>query len=183
MMNNYHFLSRWQVQASCEEVYRLLEVVEDLPRWWPSVYLEVSVLEKGLPGGVGKQVALYTKGWLPYTLRWQFRVTDTNFPHGFSLEAYGDFDGQGIWTFRQMPDGKCEILYDWQIRAEKALLKLLTPLLRPLFSANHQWAMRMGERSLQLELQRRRAQSAEELSTIPAPPPPTFPHNLYYGRS
>jgi hypothetical protein len=72
----------------------------------------------------------------------------------------------------------CEVTYDWQIRAEKPLLRWLTPVLRPLFSFNHEWAMRKGEESLKLELQRRRAPTENEKTKIALPPPPTFPHNL-----
>jgi hypothetical protein len=50
--------------------------------------------------------------------------------------------------------------------------------MKPLFAANHRWAMRQGLKSLQLELRRRRATSAQALAAIPAPPPPTFPHNF-----
>jgi len=49
-------------------------------------------------------IDLYTKGWLPYTLRWQFRVTESNPPLGFTIEAWGDFVGRGIWTFEQDGD-------------------------------------------------------------------------------
>ena len=177
-MSAYHFITRWRMEATCEEVYRILEDVDNLSRWWPSVYLDVRVLEKGRPGGVGKVVDLYTKGWLPYTLRWKFTVTETDFPNGFSLTAIGDFAGWGVWTFRPADPGYCEIIYDWQIAAEKPLLKWLTPVLRPLFSANHHWAMRMGEKSLRLELLRRKAKTAAELAAIPEPPGPTFPHNV-----
>lgn len=176
-MSNYHFVTRWQLRATCEEVYRILENAEDLARWWPSVYLDVKEREKGQPGGVGKVVELYTKGWLPYTLRWKFRVTRAEFPLGFSLEAIGDFVGQGVWAFRQIAPDTCEAEYDWKIAAEKPLLKLLTPVLRPLFSFNHEWAMRRGEESLHLELQRRRAASDAERANIPAAPAPTWPHN------
>lgn len=177
-MSDYHFITRWHLPATCEEVYRILEDVNALADWWPSVYLDVQVLEPGQPGGVGKLVALHTKGWLPYTLRWQFRVTATDFPNGFALEALGDFVGRGIWTFRPAGEGRCEVTYDWQIRAEKPLLRWLTPLLRPLFSANHEWAMRRGEESLRLELLRRRAASPEERTRVGRPPGPTFPHHL-----
>jgi hypothetical protein len=34
--------------------------------------------------------------------------------------------------------------------------------LKPIFGANHQWAMRTGEESLKLELMRRRATTPEE---------------------
>lgn len=177
-MSTYHFITRWRMDATCEEVYRTLEDVEGLARWWPSVYLDVRILEKGQPGGVGKIVELYTKGWLPYTLRWKFRVTETDFPNGYSLSAIGDFVGQGVWTFHPAEDGKCEVVYDWKITAKKPILRMLTPLLRPVFSANHYWAMRMGEKSLRLELRRRKAKTAGEGAEIPAPPGPTFPHNL-----
>lgn len=177
-MSTYHFITRWKMDASCEEVYRVLEDVDGLARWWPSVYLDVQEIEKGMPGGVGKVVELYTKGWLPYTLRWMFRVTATDFPKRFSLEAIGDFVGNGVWTFNPTIDSRCEVIYDWKITVEKPLLKLFTPILRPIFSANHLWAMRMGEKSLKLELQRRHAANESDMALIPAPPKPTFPHNL-----
>ncbi|MBX7220797.1 MAG: SRPBCC family protein [Blastocatellia bacterium] len=175
--NNYHFTTHWRVTGTIQEVSDILSDVESLSVWWPSVYLEVNVLEPGDPNGVGKLVSLYTKGWLPYTLRWSFRVTTSQAPHGFSLEAIGDFVGQGVWTLVQ--NGSiAEITYDWSIRAEKPILRLLSFLLKPIFSANHKWAMARGEESLKLELLRRRANSHQELARIPAPPGPTFPHNL-----
>lgn len=177
-MSTYHFTTHWHVAATCEEVYRILEEVEALPHWWPSVYLDVRQLEKGAPGGVGKRVSLYTKGWLPYTLRWQFQVTDTQFPSGFALQAIGDFAGTGVWTFQQTDDRHCKVVYDWRIEAQKPLLKKLTFLLRPIFSANHLWAMRKGEESLKLEILRRRATTEAARKLIPPPPGPTFPHNL-----
>jgi len=43
----------------------------------------------------------------------------------------------------------------WKIRADKPLLRDFSFLMKPLFSANHHWAMRKGEESLRLELARR----------------------------
>lgn len=173
--NNYHFITRWQVAATPEEVYRLLEDVETLPKWWPSVYLAVNIVKQGQAGGVGKVIDLYTKGWLPYTLRWQFEVAATNFPNGYTINARGDFAGTGIWTFAQDTNpALCNITYDWNIAAQKPLLKYLTFLLRPIFAANHLWAMKKGLQSLQLELRRRRTTNPHELAQIPPPPPPTF---------
>ena len=51
----------------------------------------------------------------------------------------------------------------------------LGPLLRPLFTANHLWAMRRGEESLALEVARRRAGSEAERAAVPPPPAPTWP--------
>jgi hypothetical protein len=147
--NDYAFITQWRVEASIEEVTEILEDAEGLARWWPSVYLEVH----RLPDGV---VALHTRGWLPYTLRWQFRVTENRRPHGFSLEAWGDFVGHGVWTFDQ--DGRfAKVTYDWRVRADKPVLRYGSFLLKPIFAANHRWAMARGEESLKLELVRRRA--------------------------
>jgi hypothetical protein len=174
--NDYHFISRWRVSSTPAEVSKVLENTTDLVRWWPSVYLEVRELEAGDERGVGKLVSLHTKGWLPYTLRWKLRVTESRYPYGFSLEASGDFEGCGFWTFAPQGD-EVNITYDWRIRADKPLLKLLSPLLKPLFAANHRWAMARGEESLKLELAHLRARTIEEAARVPPPPGPTFPHN------
>jgi len=152
--NEYHFVTHWRVEATIEEVSEVLGDADSLARWWPSVYLAVKIIEPGDTNGIGKVVELHTRGWLPYTLRWSFRVTESNKPHGFALEAWGDFEGHGRWTFVQ--DGRyANITYDWRIRAEKPLLRYLSFLLKPIFSANHRWAMARGEESLVVELGRR----------------------------
>lgn len=171
--NTYHFTTHWRVESTVEETSEVIGNGPDLVRWWPSVYLEVKELEHGDENGLGKVVDLYTKGWLPYTLRWRFRVTENRHPHGFTLEASGDFVGRGVWTFVQ--DGQwVNITYDWSVLADKPLLRYLSFIMKPLFSANHRWAMAKGEESLRLELARRHAHTPEERARIPAPPPPTF---------
>jgi hypothetical protein len=170
--NDYHFITHWHVRASREEISEILSDAADLPRWWPSVYLDVRVLEPGDENGVGRYVELYTRGWLPYTLRWRFRVTKSNPPKGFELKAEGDFVGRGIWTFA--PDDEyTHVIYDWKIRADKPLLRYFSFVMKPIFSANHRWAMAQGEKSLNLELARRHAASLAELERIPDPPQPS----------
>jgi hypothetical protein len=170
--NEYHFITHWRVRGTVEEVTEIIGNARDLARWWPSVYLDVQEIEPGGEDGVGKVIDLYTKGWLPYTLRWQFRVTEVRRGQRVRLEASGDFVGRGIWTFE--PDGEwVNITYDWKIRAEKPLLRSLSFLLKPIFAANHYWAMEKGEESLQLELARRHAATPEERARIPPPPGPT----------
>ena len=91
----------------------------------------------------------------------------------FALEATGDFVGRGEWRFRQ-EGPTVAITYDWRIRADKPMLRYLSFVMKPIFSANHIWAMRMGEESLKLELARRHASTPEERARIAAPPGPTF---------
>src|SRR5581483_4337151 len=149
MNHVYHFLTHWRVEATCGEVADVLGDARDLVRC----------------------VRLHTKGWLPYTLRWEFEVVESRYPYGLTLVANGDFEGRGVWTFRQ--NGRfVEIDYDWRISAEKPLLRSLSFLLKPLFEANHRWAMARGEESLQLELVRRRAVSNAVRAEVPPPPGP-----------
>ena len=70
-------------------------------------------------------IALHTKGRLPYTLRWTLRVTESQYPHGFALQAWGDLQGRGIWEFEQ--EGNfVRVTYDWRVHAGKPLLRYLS---------------------------------------------------------
>ena len=171
MSSQYEFLSRWRVEGTCGEVADVLADPLALAQWWPSVYLTVEETRPPDARGLGQRVRLHTKGWLPYTLRWEFEVTETRYPYGFTLVADGDLDGRGVWAFEQ--DGSfVDITYDWRLRAEKPILRALSFLLKPAFEANHRWAMAQGEESLTLELARRRATSDAALARIPPPPGP-----------
>lgn len=161
--NAWHFITRWRVEATPEEVYSILSQPADYPRWWPSVYLDVRALESG------GSYRLLTKGWLPYRLRWTAHTMESQPPHRLVVEASGDFNGRGIWSI--VADGAyCDITFDWKIRAEKPLLRYLTPVLRPVFEANHRWAMAQGEQSLRLELERSRAWDVASANAVAAPP-------------
>jgi hypothetical protein len=183
--NDYHFVTTWRLAATREEIAEVLGEAAALARWWPSVYLEVRVVEPGDALGLGRVVDLYTKGWLPYTLRWRFRVVESTPPAGFTIAADGDFVGLGTWSLRELRPADAsggpltEVVYDWRVRAEKGVLKTFSAVMKPLFSANHHWAMARGLKSLRLELARRHAAGDPAiLAAIPAPPGPTFPHNL-----
>ena len=159
MLNEYHFITHWRVRGTVAEILEILGDAEDLKRWWPSVYLDVKKRDDGV-------VELFTKGWLPYTLRWAFRVTEER-ADGFALDAIGDFVGHGDWHLEQDGD-YTKITYDWRIKAEKPLLRILSPILKPIFGANHRWAMARGEESLQIELDRRHGRGER------TPPQPAF---------
>ena len=173
---SYHFVTVWRVPGTVSEVQAVLGDSSSLTRWWPSVYLDVVPGADGNPDGVGRTVEVFTKGWLPYTLRWTLRITETMTEAGFALQASGDLEGTGRWTFDQ--DGpEVVITYDWRVRASKPLLARLSWLLRPAFAANHRWAMDRGQESLALELRRRRAAGPGERAAVPPPPTATF-HRL-----
>jgi hypothetical protein len=171
--NDYHFIDRWRVAGNVKEVADIIEDALSLSAWWPSVYFAVKEREPGGEGGVGKLISLRAGGWLPYTLRINFRTTESRYQHGFTVEATGDLEGKGIWAFPQ--DGSfVNITYDWTIRVNKPIIDKLSFLLKPIFRSNHNWAMKRGQESLKLELLRRRARTKGEAAIVPAPPRPSL---------
>ena len=181
---DYDFRTVWRVAGTPDEVADVLGDATEFPRWWPSVYLgsEPAATPDATRPGLPRPAALHTKGWLPYTLRWTLTVTEPVTTRGFALTAEGDLNGTGRWTFEQ--DGpETVISYRWRVRVAKPLLRRLSWLLKPVFAANHRWAMARGEESLALELRRRRHPDHPE--AVPPPPPATFrrlAHLLETGR-
>ena len=155
MSNSYHFVTRWRVKALAEEVYDIISQPAEYPRWWPAVYLDVRET-------AGHRYQVHSKGWLPYTLRWEFCTTEVVPSRRIVIDAAGDFDGRGVWSFVQ--DGAyVDITFDWKLTANKPMLRYLSPILRPAFEANHRWAMEQGEVSLRQELIRYRARTPGDL--------------------
>ena len=154
--NDYAFLTEWRIEAPRELIYDILVAGEDLPRWWPDVYLSAEA--DGPAGGsaIGTRIRLHTRGWLPYTLRWTAETVRAERPSGFEIRATGDFDGRGIWAFEQQgPETYCR--FDWRLRAEKPILRYLSFALKPIFRWNHRWAMARGYEHLKEEVARRKA--------------------------
>ena len=110
---------------------------------------------------------MFTKGWLPYTLRWLLRVESVDYPYGSRISASGDLTGHGEWAHRQGDDG-VYTTYEWNVSADKPLLRYGSFALRPVFAANHRWAMATGEISICREIARRRG------AVVGPPPQPTF---------
>ena len=164
--NDYAFLTEWRIEAPRELIYDILVAGEDLPRWWPDVYL--SATREGPKGDseVGTRIRLHTRGRLPYTLKWTAETVRADRPAGFEIRATGDFDGRGVWTFEQ-EGPETHILFDWRLRAEKPILRYLSFLLKPLFSWNHRWAMARGYEHLKEEVARRKAVVADATEARP----------------
>ncbi len=171
MLNDYHFITHWRLHGSAEEIFDILSDPLEYPRWWPSVYLSCEETGAGDENGLGRTVRVHTRGWLPYTLWWESCAIRVERPHVLAIRAAGDFDGRGVWVLEEHGD-VTDVTFDWRPRAEKPLLRDLSPVLKPVFAANHYWAMKQGRISVELELLRRRATTEGELAYIPEPPGP-----------
>ena len=169
----YRFVTRWRLEATPDEIYDLLDKPEDFVRWWPSVWLKVEPIAPADAHGLGRVVRFTTKGRLPYTLHWTARTIESDPPRRLAIAATGDFNGTGRWTIEA--DGADTVVdYVWEVEATKPILRYGSFLFRPLFEANHRWAMARGEESLRRELSRRRVSGcADDLLVSARPAGPT----------
>lgn len=153
-MASRSLVSEWRLPGTVEEVVDVLGDAEALTDWWGDVYLSVETLKDGDENGVGRVVAFHSRGKLPYTLRWCGEVISVQ-DDGWTIRARGDLEGQGVWTFAQEGD-VAVARYVWTVDVERPWMRIMAPILWPVFIANHEWAMARGEEGLRRELVRRR---------------------------
>jgi quercetin dioxygenase-like cupin family protein/uncharacterized protein YndB with AHSA1/START domain len=142
----YVFVDEWDVAAPREAVYAALADARSYPAWWTPVYLEVH--SEGEPA-VGKVSRQHFKGRLPYHLRTRSRITRLEPPAVIGADVDGDLRGTGLWTLTELPDGGTHVRFDWRVHADRLLLRVLTPLLRPALRWNHAWAIARAREGLE----------------------------------
>lgn len=141
----YAFLDEWSVDAPIEAVFDALADARSYPDWWRPVYIEV---EADGPPAVGRVSRQRFKGRLPYRLRTRSTIARLDRPHELVADVEGDLSGRGVWTLTATKAGT-HVRFDWRVEAEHGLVRLLTPVLRPLFRWNHDWAIARAKDGLQ----------------------------------
>ena len=133
----YVFVDEWDVAAPPEAVFDTLADARTYPTWWRPVYLDVDV---DGPPGLGRESSQHFKGRLPYHLHTQSKIVRYDWPSVLAADVDGDLRGHGIWTLTPIPSGT-HVRFDWRVHADRRLLRVLTPVLRPMFRWNHNWAI------------------------------------------
>ena len=141
----YLFVDAWDVSAPPEAVFAAIADARTYPEWWRPVYIGV---EADGPPAVGKASRQHFKGRLPYHLHTRSVVTALDPPHSITGDVDGDLRGRGVWTLTPTSTGT-HVRFDWQVHADRRLLRLLTPVLRPLFRWNHNWAIARAQEGLE----------------------------------
>jgi uncharacterized protein YndB with AHSA1/START domain/quercetin dioxygenase-like cupin family protein len=152
----YVFVDEWDVAAPPEAVFDALADGRTYPQWWRPVYIDV---DADGPAALGKESRQHFKGRLPYHLHTRSVISALDPPRLVTAEVDGDLRGTGTWTLTPTASGT-HVRFDWQVHADRKLLKLLTPLLRPLFRWNHNWAIARAMEGLE-PFARERARSRE----------------------
>jgi hypothetical protein len=88
------------------------------------------------------------KANLPYTVSTVSKIVALDPPHSFEVDVVGDLRGRGVWTLTPR-DGKVHVRFDWRVFADRPLLRVLTPVLRPLFRWNHNVAIKAAMKNLE----------------------------------
>lgn len=134
----YRFVDEWEVGAPREAVFDALADARTYPEWWRPVYEEVEAEGEPAVGQVSRQ---HFKGRLPYHLNTTSRITELERPERIVGDVEGDLRGRGIWTLTELARERTHVRFDWRVYADRRLLRTLTPVLRPLFRWNHNWAI------------------------------------------
>jgi uncharacterized protein YndB with AHSA1/START domain len=142
----YVFLDEWDVNAPREAVFDAIADARTYPVWWTPVYIAV---EADGPPEVGRSSRQHFKGRLPYTLKTESTITLLERPEKVEADVVGDLRGRGVWTLTERDGGGTHVRFDWTVLADRPLLKRLTPVLRPLFRWNHNWAVKRAMAGLE----------------------------------
>jgi len=153
MASAYVFVDEWDVDAPVEHVFEALADARTYPEWWRPVYLEA---EADGPPEVGRVSRQLFKGRLPYRLNTTSVIVALDRPRRIEGKVEGDLSGLGIWTLTPQ-NGGTHVRFDWQVNVDRRLLRYLTPVLRPLFRWNHNWAIARAIEGLEPYARRRAA--------------------------
>jgi uncharacterized protein YndB with AHSA1/START domain len=150
----YVFVDEWDVAAPREAVFGALADARTYPHWWQPVYIGVQA--DGEPE-LGKVSHQHFKGRLPYHLHTRSTIVRLEPPHVVEGDVDGDLRGRGRWTLTETSAGT-HVRFDWRVHADRRLLRVLTPVLRPVFRWNHSWAVAKAIEGLEPYARRRAAE-------------------------
>ena len=145
MPAEYVFIDEWDVHAPAERIFMALADARTYPQWWTPTYRQVSA---DGPPEVGRASDQRFKGKLPYTLSTVSTVVALDPPRSLEVEVHGDLRGHGTWTLTPTASG-VHVRFDWHVHADRTLIRVLTPVLRPLFRWNHNVAIGDAIRGLE----------------------------------
>lgn len=161
-MQKYSFATIWKINAPLPQVWEALAHPRRWPDWWKGC-VSVVELERGRESGVDSVWACTWKSTLPYSLRFDCRISQI-VEHAY-IECIACGELEGVGRFYLSEHGPITVVrYEWQVATIGFWMNLLAPLARPLFIWNHNILMRQGGEGLAHFLGAR----------LLNPPPPMF---------
>ena len=139
---HFDLVSHWRLPATADRVWSALTDPESWPRWWPYVR-SVQTLRQGAADGLGAVRRIEWATRLPYTMLIDVEAVEVVRNERLRGRSHGHLQGEGLWLLR--PDGACtNVTYLWRVELREPWMRLLAPLLAPVFRWNHDGLMRAG---------------------------------------
>jgi uncharacterized protein YndB with AHSA1/START domain len=146
----FHLETQWVMTAPPVAVWEALSKPEGWPTWWRAVE-KVEVIDPGDASGLGAYRRFTWRTALPYAITFNMRTTLIEPLSIIEGRADGELDGTGRWTLTAA-DGETHVRYDWIVEATKPWMRVLAPVLRPVFAWNHDKVMEWGREGLERKL-------------------------------
>ena len=154
--SHYAFVTKWEFAAPQERVWQELNAPEIWPQWWRGVE-RVELVRMGSDElGRGAVRRYVWRSRLPYRLTFTMETTRVEPFSRIDGQARGELEGSGCWQLSH-DAGITRVRYDWQVTTNKAWMRWLSPVARPIFSWNHDVVMEWGR----VGLERRLAESKD----------------------
>lgn len=143
---HFDLVSHWRFAAPRERVWQALTHPEDWPRWW-SFVRSVQTLRPGDADGLGSVRRIEWATRLPYDLVIEIESVEVLNQERLRARSRGQLRGEGLWLLHD-EDGVTAVTYVWRVSLERRWMRVLAPLLAPLFRWNHAAVMRAGQEGL-----------------------------------
>lgn len=140
---HFSLVSDWHLDAPLDRVWALIEATGDWPAWWRAVE-RVELLREGDADGVGRVIRISWRTALPYRIAFDVETVRVEKPREIEGRATGELDGTGIWTLTPDGEARTHVRYLWRVEVTRTWMRLLAPLLRPVFAWNHNKVMAWG---------------------------------------
>lgn len=153
MRQDYAFLSRWEVPATAEECWAILEdaLRDGAIPWWPAVRVGRAPRNPA----PGDEVTLVVRSPLGYRLRVELRLTEVSAPTVIAAESAGDLIGRGRLEVAPA-NGGAVLTWRWEVEPTRRWMRAGAFVLRPAFTAAHRVVMYRGEKGFRALVAERR---------------------------
>jgi uncharacterized protein YndB with AHSA1/START domain len=145
-MSVYTFRMVWKFEASIDTVWELINQPDSWPLWWKNCR-HVERLSEGDASGEGAARRFSMQTQLPYTLQFLVTTTQVSPPRLLDGKVSGQLEGNVRWELSQNGDTATTVRYYWDVAPTRAWMRLLSPVLRPVFVWNHRSMMRNAGRA------------------------------------
>jgi len=150
----FHFRAAMEVPASPSLVFEYLTNAETYPQWWGTVIRKAQPMGD-VPGALpGSGCVMEVDGLLPVLLRLENTIVSIIPDRELIFDISGDLSGRGRWLVEKKGHS-CLVTFEWRIVPERKLLRILSPIFRPLFRMHHKYCLKKAGEGLKKEIVRK----------------------------